>query len=155
MFSVIQIGSTQYIVQEKDEILVDRLDIEVGKNFMAPKVLLFAESDDKGVKVGMPTLDNVKVEMRVMGNERGKKVRVFKMKAKKRYQRTIGHRSDYTRLKVLKISVLNGAAKTVKVEEKPVVEAKKEVVKKPAAIKKTTVKKTTVKKTAVKKAKAE
>lgn len=149
MFSVIQIGSTQYIVQEKDEILVDRLDLEVGKNYMAPKVLLFTESDDKGVKVGMPTLDNVKVEMRVMGHERGKKIRVFKMKAKKRYQRTIGHRSDLTRLKVLKISVLNGSVKAVKVVEEPTVEAKKEVVKRPA------VKKTTVKKTTTKKVKAE
>jgi len=149
MFSVIQIGSTQYIVQEKDEILVDRMDLEEGKNFMAPKVLLFAESDDKGVKVGMPTLDNVKVEMRVMGNERGKKIRVFKMKPKKHYQRTIGHRSDYTRLKVLKISVLNGASKTAKAVGESVVEAKKDVIKKPV------VKKTTVKKIAVKKAKAE
>ncbi|MFA6436391.1 MAG: 50S ribosomal protein L21 [Candidatus Gracilibacteria bacterium] len=154
MFSVIQIGSTQYIVQEKDEILVDRMDLEEGKNFMAPKVLLFAESDDKGVKVGMPTLDNIKVELRVMGHERGKKVRVFKMKPKKHYQRTIGHRSDFTRLKVLKISVLNGSAKAAKVAEESAVEVKKEVVKKPV-VKKAVVKKTTVKKTAVKKAKAE
>ncbi len=121
MFAVIQVGSTQYVVQEKEEFLVDSLSMKEGENFMVEKVLLAA--DDKDVQVGTPYLSNVKVETRVMGEEKGEKIRVFKMKAKKRYERTRGHRSVYTRLKVLKISVLKGKAPA----------AKKEAPKKPAA----------------------
>jgi len=142
MFVVVQVGSSQYLVQEKDEILVDKLNLEEGKNFMIDKVLLVAEEDGKKVQIGTPYLDNIKVETRVIGEEKGKKVLVFKMKAKKRYQKTRGHRSFYTRLKVLKVSVLSGTAKAKKVEK---------VEEKPAK-KKAPVKKTTVKKPAAKKA---
>lgn len=111
MFAVVQVGATQYSVREKQEILVDLLEMEEGKNFMIDKVLLYAESDDAKALIGMPHLANVRVEARVLGHERGEKIRVFKMKAKKRYQRTQGHRSELTRLKILKISVLSGSAK--------------------------------------------
>src|SRR3989338_5954311 len=111
MFAVVQFGSTQYSVREKDEILVDKMGLEEGKNVMVDMVLLYSDDEGEKVKVGAPYLENVKVEMRVMGEERGEKIRVFKMKAKKRYQKTQGYRSDYTRLKVLKISELSGVEK--------------------------------------------
>jgi large subunit ribosomal protein L21 len=111
MVAIVKVGSTQYVVNEKDEILVDRLDLEEGKNFMIDQVLLYASDDEKQVEIGTPYLDNVKVETRVMGAEKGEKIRVFKMKPKKRYERTQGHRSHYTRLKVLKVSVLSKAKK--------------------------------------------
>ncbi len=111
MFAVAQVGSTQYVVREKDEFLVDLLEIEEGKNLMLDKVLLYADDEGSKVLLGTPFLDNVTVETRVMGHEKGEKIRVFKMKSKKRYRRTQGHRSHYTRLKVLKITVLSGAAK--------------------------------------------
>ncbi|MDP2625223.1 MAG: 50S ribosomal protein L21 [Candidatus Peregrinibacteria bacterium] len=129
MFAVVQMGSTQYPVQEKDEILVDRMDLEEGKNYMMEKVLLYSDDEGKNTMLGMPYLENVKVEARVVGHERGKKLRVFKMKPKKRYERTQGHRSDYTRLRVLKISVLTGGAKA-KAEAVP---KKAAAPKKPAA----------------------
>lgn len=111
MFVVVQIGSTQYSIKEKDEILVDRLEIEEGKNYKIEKVLLLSEDDGKKVMIGMPYLETVKVEARVLGHEKGEKIRVFKMKPKKRYTRTRGHRSEYTRLKILKVSMLNSSSK--------------------------------------------
>ena len=111
MFAVVQVGSTQYVVREKEEFLVDLLELEEGKNLMIDKVLLYADSDGSKVLLGTPFLDNVTVETRVLGHEKGEKIRVFKMKAKKRYRRTQGHRSHHTRLKVLKITVLSGATK--------------------------------------------
>ncbi len=111
MFAVVQVGPTQYVVREKDEFLVDLMEIEEGKNLMLDKVLLYADSNGSKVLLGTPFLDNVTVETRVLGHEKGEKIRVFKMKSKKRYRRTQGHRSHYTRLKVLKITVLSGTAK--------------------------------------------
>jgi large subunit ribosomal protein L21 len=129
MFAVVQVGSTQYVVNEKDEILVDRLDMEEGKNFMIEKVLLVGEDDGKKVQIGTPFLDKAKVEARVMGEEKGEKLRIFKMKPKKRYERVQGHRSVYTRIKILKLSMLSGAAK----KEPAVAAAAKPAAKKPAA----------------------
>lgn len=111
MFAIVQFGSTQFSVKEKDEILVDLTIREEGENIMADKVLLCSDDEGKKVQVGTPYLENVSVEFRVLGNERGEKIRVFKMKPKKRYKKTQGYRSDYTRLKVLKISALSSAAK--------------------------------------------
>ncbi|MBT5016123.1 50S ribosomal protein L21 [Candidatus Peregrinibacteria bacterium] len=146
MFVVIQVGSTQYMAREKDEILVDYMDLEDGKNFMIDKVLLVGEEDGKNVKIGTPYLDNVKVEARTIAMEKGEKIRIFKMKPKKRYERTRGHRSVFTRVKILKVSVLSGAAK------KPAVVAEKATPKKaapkppkPAAPKKPAAKKETAK----------
>lgn len=148
MFAVVQMGATQYVVREKEEFLVDRMVAEEGKNVMVDKVLLYADSDGGKVLIGTPFLDNVTVEMRVMGNERGEKIRVFKMKSKKRYRKTQGHRSEYTRLKVLKISVLSGGAKK---KEEAVASVGAEVV---AAAEAAAPKKATVKR-AARKAKVE
>ena len=122
MFAVVQVGSTQYVVRENDELLLDHLGLDEGKSFAPEHVLLYSEEEGKNVKVGTPYLEDVKVEMKVMGMEKGKKLRVFKMKPKKRYQRTYGHRSVYTRVKVTKISA--GAKKAA---------PKKAAAKKPAA----------------------
>lgn len=121
MFAIVQIGSSQYVVREKDELLVDRLPEEEGKSFLLDKVLLFSDEDSKKVLVGTPFLTHVSVEVRVMGEEKGEKIVVFKMKAKKRYRRTRGHRSLHTRIKILKISTLSGeeAPKKVPVKRAP------------------------------------
>lgn len=142
MFAVVQVGSTQYVVHEKDEILVGRLDLAEGKNFMIEEVLLIGEDDGTKVQVGTPFLANVKVETRVMGEEKGEKIRIFKKKPKKRYEKSQGYRSDYTRLKVLKLSVLNGAKAVSDSDEVvPAKEVKAKPAKAPAAKKPATKKK--------------
>lgn len=104
---------------------------------MFENVLLYSEGENGKTMIGMPTLDNVKVEARVMGNEKGEKIRVFKMSSKKRTQRTVGSRPHFTRLKILKISLLSGSVKAAKEEvEEPAVDVKKTAAPKKAPAKK-------------------
>lgn len=98
MLAVVQIGGHQYTVSPQDVIKVQKLDVEEGKKIDDYKVLLF--SDGKDVKVGKPFVDGVSVEMKVKSHGKADKIRVFKMKAKKRYQRTQGHRQQFTEVEV-------------------------------------------------------
>lgn len=106
MFAVIEIGGKQYQVREKDEFLVEKLGLEEGK-FLKPKVLLLGSENEKEIKIGTPYLEEVSVEAQSLGLVKGEKIRVFKMKPDIRYSKTKGHRQKYTKLKILKIVVLN------------------------------------------------
>jgi len=99
-YAVVRIGGKQYKVEEGKEILVDKL-IEPKK--LEPEVLLFV--DGEKVKVGKPTLKDVKISLKVVTKlEKGEKVDVYKFKAKSRYKKHIGFRAQYTRLLIGKIS---------------------------------------------------
>ncbi len=111
MFAVIELGGKQYQVEEKEEFLVEKVPAEVGKNLTVKTVVLLAKSD-KDVEVGMPYVPGATVELKVLEEVKGDKVRVFKMKPKKRYQRTQGHRQRYWKVKVLKITKVNGKKKS-------------------------------------------
>lgn len=124
MFAVIHIGGKQYKVQEKDEIRVEKIDLEEGKNLKIKEVLLVGEADGKNVKIGEPFVKGAHVECKLVEQGKGDKIRVFKMKPKKRYSVTQGHRQHYSLLKVLKISAVEKKAAA----KKPA--AKKETAKK-------------------------
>jgi len=98
MYAIIEVGGQQFRVAKNDELLAPKLTEEEGKKIELDKVL-FA-SDGKDVKVGNPVVDGAKVEATVIGNERGKKVIVFKKKRRKGYKVKNGHKQDYTRLKI-------------------------------------------------------
>jgi len=102
MFAVILTGAKQYLVKEGDVIRVEKLDAEVGKTHVFEKVLLVSK-DGKEVEVGTPFL-STKVEGKVKEQAKADKIRVFKMKAKKNYKRTYGHRQPYTEVEITKIS---------------------------------------------------
>lgn len=99
-YAVIRIKGHQYKVFEGDEILVDKIsDIKIIEH----EILLFVDGDK--VKVGKPTLSDVKVKIKVLTEvEKGKKIDVLKFKAKSRYRKHIGFRPKYTRLLIEKIS---------------------------------------------------
>lgn len=113
------IGGKQYKVHEKDELEVEKIDVEEGKNVKVKEVLLVAEEDGKTVKIGTPFVAGAHVECKVIEHGRGEKIKVFKMKPKKRYSKMQGHRQDYTKLKVLKISAVAKKATAAKKAEKP------------------------------------
>lgn len=98
-YAVIRLQGKQYKVSEKDEILVGKMsDLKAE-----PEVLLV--SDGEKVKVGKPTLKDVKVKLKVLTEmEKGEKIEVYKFKAKSRYRKHIGFRPQYTRLLVEKIA---------------------------------------------------
>ena len=102
MFAVVELGGKQYLVRENDLLRVEKLGVEDGATYKADKVLLI--SDGKTSKVGMPFIKGAAIDMKVLKSGLGDKVRVFKMKAKKRYKRTRGHRQAFTELKVGRIA---------------------------------------------------
>ena len=116
MYAVIETGGKQYRVQEGDVITVEKLNAEAGETVVFDKVLLM--SDGKEVKVGAPYLTEA-VTGSVVENGKGKKVIIFKYKAKKDYRKKQGHRQPYT---MVKIESLTGEVKAA-----PVVEEVKEV----------------------------
>lgn len=91
------------MVQKGDVIEVKKQDVAVGKK-MSVEALLVADADGKDVKVGTPAVAGSKVEFKVLNQKKDKKVRVFKMKAKKRYMRNRGFRPSITELEVLSIA---------------------------------------------------
>jgi len=157
MIAVAKIGGHQEIVQIGDQIETDKLDTEVGKT-ISFETLLISEEDGTNFKVGAPFLEE-KVEAKILEHGRDKKVTVFKMKPRKRYRKTLGHRQDYTLIEITKIGASTAKPKKeTAVKETKVVEKKeakkatpKKTIKKPVA-KKPTTKKAVAKKPAVKKA---
>jgi len=125
MFAVMHVGGKQYKVREKDELQVEKMEVKAGENVKVKEVLLIAEEDGTTVKIGTPFVAGAHVECQVVEHGRGEKIRVFKMKPKKRYSKTQGHRQSYTALKVLKISAVAKKAAAPKKEAAPKAKAEK------------------------------
>ncbi len=102
MLAVIELGGNQFMVQKGDVIEVKKQDVEVGKK-LSVEALLVSDLDGKDVKIGTPMLAGSKVECKVLDQRKGDKVRVFKMKAKKRYMKNRGFRPSITELEILSI----------------------------------------------------
>ena len=101
MYAVIETGGKQYRVQEGDVIFVEKLDVEAGETVEFDKVLVVA--NDNGLNIGKPVVEGAKVEASVVEQGKGKKVIVFKYKAKKNYKKKQCHRQPYTKVKIEKI----------------------------------------------------
>jgi large subunit ribosomal protein L21 len=84
-------------------ISVERLPVDDGSQVELDRVLLVADGDK--VRVGTPLIEGAKVVAEALGEEKGKKVIVFKYKPKVRYRRKTGHRQQYTRLAIKEISL--------------------------------------------------
>ncbi len=132
MIAVAKIGGHQAIVEAGDVLEVDKLDAEEGKKVQF-EVLLLSEPDGSGFQVGTPFLEGVKVEAKVLEHGRGKKIRVFKMKPRKRYRKTQGHRQDYTLVEIVKIGGAGKTAPKAKAEDKKPSPKKESAPKKAAA----------------------
>jgi large subunit ribosomal protein L21 len=151
MIAVVKIGGHQEIVKVGDKLEVDKLSAKVDEKVVF-ETLLVSEEDGSGFKIGTPVLAET-VEAKVLEHGRGTKIKVFKMKPRKRYRRTQGHRQDYTLIEITKIAGKTTTPKKVvakkieKVEKKVVKKATpKKVVTKKAPVKKTVAKKKAVKK---------
>ena len=98
MYAILQQGGHQYRVAPGDRLLVDRLEAEVGTVVALEPVLLV--HDGESATVGVPVVDGARVAALVVSHPKGKKIRVFTYKAKKRSRRTLGHRSLLTELRI-------------------------------------------------------
>ena len=100
MYAIIQTGGKQYKVAVGDEVLVEKLDAEVGSE-VALDVLLC--TDGENVVVGKPVVEGVKATAKVLEHGKGKKVIVFKYKPKKNIRKKRGHRQPYTKVAITAI----------------------------------------------------
>ena len=103
MYAVIETGGKQYRVAAGETVEVDRLEAEAGKPVTLDRVL-FVSGDDK-LFVGAPTVANATIAADVVEHFRDQKKVAFKMKRRKGYHRTVGHRQEMTRLKISEIKV--------------------------------------------------
>jgi large subunit ribosomal protein L21 len=101
MYAVLETGSKQYRVSAGDTLEIERLEIEAGKPVTFDRVLLV--NRDGQLSVGAPTVPKATVEADVVEHIRGEKVLTFKMKRRKGYHKSIGHRQELTVVKIKEI----------------------------------------------------
>ena len=115
MYAVIDACGQQYKVTKGDVVFFEKLEVEEGKKVTFDKVVLL--SDEGKIEVGAPYVKGIKVEGKVVAHGKGKKIVVFKYKAKKNYKRKHGHRQPYTKVEITAIK-LPAAKKEATAEEK-------------------------------------
>ena len=103
MQAIIVTGGKQYVVNEGDTLFIEKLPVEAGDAVTFDQVLAIV--DGENTKFGTPVVEGAKVEATVVKNGKGKKVRVYKYKAKTGYHKRQGHRQPYTKVEIGKISV--------------------------------------------------
>ena len=96
--AIIVTGGKQYRIAEGDIIFIEKLNSEAGDAVTFDKVL--AVIDDEDTVFGSPNVEGATVSAEIVKNGKSKKIRVFKKKPKKGYQRTMGHRQPYTKVKI-------------------------------------------------------
>jgi len=101
MYALIETGGKQFKVQEGDTLYVELLHNEPGQMVEVSNVL--AVEKDGQLKVGTPMVDGARVMLKVVRHGKGKKIVIFKYKAKKNYRRKTGHRQPFTQVIVEKI----------------------------------------------------
>ena len=102
MYAVVRTGGKQYRLGVGDSVKVEKLSDEVGNIVELSQILMV--SDGGEVTIGTPLVTGASVKAEIVGHGRNKKIRVFKMKRRKKYRRTQGHRQAFTQLKVTEIN---------------------------------------------------
>jgi large subunit ribosomal protein L21 len=98
MYAVIKTGGKQYRVSAGQSLRVEKLDAQAGSEVTLSEVLLVGEGDD--VKIGSPLLSGAAVKATIVAQGRGDKIRIFKMRRRKHYRKSQGHRQSYTELRI-------------------------------------------------------
>jgi large subunit ribosomal protein L21 len=101
MYAVLETGSKQYRVSAGDTLEVDRLAVEAGQPFTFDRILMV--NNDGKVTVGSPTVASATVVADVVEHIRGEKKIAYKMKRRKGFRKTIGHRQELTVVKIKEI----------------------------------------------------
>ena len=101
MYAVIRTGGKQYTVREGDTLEVESLRAEPGEEIELADVLMVGEGAE--VRIGRPLVEGARVVADVVEHGKGKKLIIFKYKAKTRYRRKTGHRQPFTRLAIKQI----------------------------------------------------
>ena len=98
MYAVVRTGGKQYKVALGENLKVEQIPADVGAEVILDEVLMVGEGES--VRVGQPIVAGATVKATVVAHGRGEKIRIFKMRRRKNYHRTQGHRQGYTELKI-------------------------------------------------------
>ncbi len=101
MFAVIKTGGKQYKVQKDDKLLVEKLEGKEGDKIKLNEVLMLV--DGKTSKIGEPLIEGAEVEAKLIRQDRGPKITIFKKKRRQNYRRKKGHRQDLTMIQITNI----------------------------------------------------
>lgn len=98
MYAVVKTGGKQYKVAPGEKLKVEQLSADVGAEVVLDQVLMVGEGES--VRVGTPNVAGAAVKATVVAQGRGEKIRIFKMRRRKHYQKHQGHRQNYTELEI-------------------------------------------------------
>ena len=102
MYAVIKTGGKQYRVAAGEKIKVEQIPADVGSEITIDQVFMVGEGD--AVKIGTPVVAGASVKATVVSHGRHDKIKIFKMRRRKHYQKRQGHRQNYTELRIEAIS---------------------------------------------------
>lgn len=102
MYAVIKTGGKQYRVEVGNKLKIEQIVAEAGSDLVIDQVLMVSEGEN--TSIGKPFLESAKVSATVVGHGRHDKIRIFKMRRRKHYQRHQGHRQNYTEIQITDIS---------------------------------------------------
>ena len=98
MYAVVKTGGKQYKVAPGEKLKIEQIPADVGAEVILDQVLLVSEGE--AVRLGQPTVAGATVKATVIAHGRGEKIRIFKMRRRKHYQKHQGHRQNYTELRI-------------------------------------------------------
>ena len=98
MYAVVKTGGKQYKVAPGEKLKVEQIPADVGAEVILDQVLMVGEGES--VRLGQPVVTGVSVKATVVSHGRGEKVKIFKMRRRKHYQKHQGHRQNYTELRI-------------------------------------------------------
>lgn len=98
MYAVIKTGGKQYRVVAGEKLKVEQIPADVGTEITLDQVLMVGEGES--IKIGSPLVSGASVKLTVLSQGRHDKVKIFKMRRRKHYQKHQGHRQNYTELRV-------------------------------------------------------
>ncbi|MGH8618480.1 MAG: 50S ribosomal protein L21 [Burkholderiales bacterium] len=101
MYAVVKTGGKQYRVASGDKLKVETLAADVGAEVVLGDVLMVADGDK--ISLGAPLLSGASVKAKVVAHGRGDKVHIFKMRRRKHYRKSQGHRQNFTEIEILGI----------------------------------------------------
>jgi len=102
MYAVIKTGGKQYRVCSGEKLRIEQIAADVGSEIVLDQVLMVA--DGENVTLGTPTLSGASVKAKIVSHGRGDKVHIFKMRRRKHYRKSQGHRQNYTEIEILGIA---------------------------------------------------
>ena len=102
MYAVIRTGGKQYRVSAGEALRVEKIDAETGAEIMLTEVLMVGQGDE--ITIGSPLVSGASVKATVLTQGKGDKIRIFKMRRRKHYRKTQGHRQLYTEIRIDSIS---------------------------------------------------